>query len=59
MKLVYMISLFLHSDVWIIQDSDGNIRLWDRDMEHETFFGKHNDIVYEKSANAEYIKVVV
>lgn len=49
----------LHSDVWIIQDSDGNIRLWGRDMEHETFFGKHNDIVYEKSGNAEYIKVVV
>lgn len=37
----------LECDCWIIQDM-GNIRVWYPDSE-ETFFGKEQDIVYEKS----------
>lgn len=47
----------LECDCWIIQDM-GNIRVWYPDSE-ETFFGKENDIVYEKAGNDEYIKVAV
>ena len=47
----------LECDCWIIQDMD-NIRVWYPDSE-ETFFGKENDIVYEKAGNDEYIKVAV
>ena len=47
----------LECGCWIIQDM-GNIRVWYPDSE-ETFFGKENDIVYEKAGNDEYIKVAV
>ena len=47
----------LECGCWIIQDM-GNIRVWYPDSE-ETFFGKENDIVYQKSGNNEYIKVAV
>ncbi len=47
----------LECDCWIIQDMD-NIRVWYPDSE-ETFFGKENDIVYQKAGNDEYIKVEV
>ena len=44
---------------WIIQDMEGSIRVWYRDYDGENFFGLDNDIVYEKSGNADYIKVAV
>ena len=47
----------LECGCWIIHDM-GNIRVWYPDSE-ETFFGKENDIVYEKAGNDEYIKVAV
>lgn len=50
------------SEAWIIQDADGNIRVWYEEcfdvFEDETFFGKKQDIIYE-IANGEYIKVAV
>ena len=47
------------SEAWIIQDLDGNIRVWYNDLEDETFFGKESDIVYEKVGCDGYIRVVV
>ena len=49
-------------DTWIIQDADGNIRVWDEDYPeccNELFFGKDNDIVYEKVAEDKYVKVAL
>lgn len=50
-------------DVWIIQDADGRIRVWDTDSLEcygETFFGKEDDLIYEKvEGKEEYIKVAV
>lgn len=50
-------------DAWIIQDADGRIRVWDTDSLEcygETFFGKEDDLVYEKvEGKEEYIKVAV
>lgn len=47
-------------DAWIIQDADGGIRVWDTASLccEETFFGKENDIVYEKTEDG-YMKVEV
>ena len=46
-------------DVWIIQDTDGRIRVWDTDSLEcygETFFGKEDDLIYEKvEGKEEYI----
>ena len=47
----------LEADCWIIQESDGKIRVWYHDSE-ETFFGKEKDIVYEVSGN-EYMKIAI
>jgi hypothetical protein len=44
---------------WIVQEMNGNIRVWYNELEGETFFGKGNDIVYEKMKNGDYIKVAV
>ena len=49
-------------DAWIIQDADGRIRVWDIDsLDYgETFFGKEDDLIYEKvEGKEEYIKVAV
>lgn len=48
----------LYDSSWIIQEPNGTIRVWYPDSE-ETFFGLNEDIVYEKSGNAEYIKVAI
>lgn len=45
-------------DTWIIQDMDGNIRVWDSTME-ELFFGQKSDYVCEKTDKGEYIPVAV
>ena len=51
--------------VWIIQDADGNIRVWEQDFLDccsNTFFGEPDDFVYERSmvsGKEEYIKVAV
>lgn len=47
----------LEDDCWIIEETDGNVRVWYPDSE-ETFFGKENDIVYEVIGN-EYMKIAV
>lgn len=46
------------SDTWIILDSEGNIRVWDRTME-ELFFGKESECVFEKNDQGEYMQVAV
>lgn len=46
-------------DTWIIQDMDGNIRVWDRTVMDELFFGKEVECVYEKTDKGEYIQVAV
>jgi len=50
-------------DIWIIQDENGNVRVWDSDYYdscNETFFGSPEDIVFEKvEGKEEYIKVAV
>ncbi len=48
----------LECNCWIIQEMEGNIRVWYPDDE-ETFFGKDKDIVYEVAGKNEYIKVAV
>lgn len=47
----------LEDNCWLIEEDDGNIRVWYPDSE-ETFFGKEKDIVYEVSGD-EYIKIAV
>ena len=49
-------------DVWIIQNSDGSIRVWDEDYPeccNELFFGKTNNYICEKVADDTYIEVAV
>lgn len=47
-------------DTWIIQDMDGNIRVWDHTMMDELFFfGKEAECVYEKTDKGEYLQVAV
>lgn len=46
-------------EAWIIQDMDGNVRVWYNDLEDETFFGRESDIVFEKVGRDGYIKVAV
>lgn len=46
-------------DTWIIQDMDGNIRIWDNTVMDELFFGKEAEYVYEKTSDGEYIQVAV
>lgn len=47
----------LEDDCWIIEEADGNIRVWYPDSD-ETFFGKKKDIVYEVIGN-EYMNIAV
>lgn len=47
----------LEDDCWIIEEADGNIRVWYPDSE-ETFFGSGKDIVHEVIGN-EYMKIAV
>jgi len=54
----YILDNNCDSDVWIIQDMNGNIRVWDRTME-ELFFGKETEYVYEKTDKGEYMQVAV
>ena len=49
-------------DVWIIQDIDGNIRVWDTDSPescNELFFGKTDSYVCEKVGEDTYIEVTI
>lgn len=48
---------WMSNDIWLIQDANGNLRVWDNSSE-ETFFGFESDIVYEVSGD-EYIKIAV
>ncbi len=54
----------MEETTWIIQDIDGNIRIWDADCLDcgDTFFGSPDEFVYEKSmvsGKEEYIKAAV
>lgn len=52
----------LEEDSWIILDIDGKIRVWDKDcldFYGETFFGKDDNLVYQKVSEDKYIKVTV
>lgn len=56
----YLDSNYCDNPTWIIQDMDGNIRTWDVDFPEccgETFFGKEDDLIYEKVSEYTYIKV--
>lgn len=49
-------------DVWIIQDADGGIRVWDTDSPefyNELFFGKEDSYVCEKVGEDQYVSVAV
>ena len=49
-------------DAWIIQDSDGSIRVWDEDYPeccNELFFVNTNNYICEKVADDTYIEVAV
>lgn len=49
----------LEDGCWIVRDSDGNIRVWDKTME-DLFFGKESECVCEKICNGgevEYVSV--
>ena len=49
-------------DTWIIQDSDGNIRVWDEDCPdscNELFFGKEENYICEKVSENKYISVTL
>ena len=49
-------------DTWIIQDSDGSIRVWDEDSPescNELFFGKEDSYICEKVADDTYIEVAI
>lgn len=49
-------------DTWIIQDSDGGIRVWDKDCPescNELFFGKEDNYICEKVSDDTYIEVVL
>ena len=45
-------------DTWIIQDMDGNIRVWDSTSE-ELFCGKESEYVFEKTDRGEYRQIAV
>lgn len=44
---------------WLIQDMDGNIRIWDNTVMDELFFGKESEYVFEKTDKGEYLQVAV
>ena len=49
-------------DVWIIQDIDGNIRVWDEDYPesfNELFFGKKENYICEKVSDDTYIEIAL
>lgn len=49
-------------DTWIIQDSDGNIRVWDEDYPesfNELFFGKKDNYICEKVSDDTYIEIAL
>ena len=49
-------------DSWIIQDADGNVRVWDTDHPecyNELFFGKEDSYVCEKVADDTYIEIAI
>lgn len=49
-------------DIWIIQDADGSVRVWDKDYPeccNELFFGKEDSYICEKVANDTYIEIAV
>lgn len=54
----YILDSNCDNDVWIIQDMDGNIRVWDNTSD-ELFFGKESEYVFEKNEKGEYIPVAV
>lgn len=49
-------------DEWIIQDADGNIRVWNpdcRDCCGEEFFGRDDNYICERTADNTYIEVAI
>ena len=57
----YLDSDTCDNPTWIIQDMDGNIRVWDSDYLDccgESFFGNPEDFVYQKVEDG-YIKVAI
>lgn len=54
----YILDSYCDNDVWIIQDMNGNIRVWDNTSD-ELFFGKEKDIVFERTDEGEYKQIAV
>lgn len=54
----YILDSYCVNDVWIIQDMNGNIRVWDNTSD-ELFFGKEKDIVFERTDEGEYKQIAV
>lgn len=54
----YILDSNCDNDVWIIQDMNGNIRVWDNTSD-ELFFGKESEYVFEKTAKGGYKMITV
>ncbi len=54
----YILNSNCDNDVWIIQDMNGNIRVWDNTSD-ELFFGKESEYIFEKTSEGEYRQVAV
>ena len=54
----YILNSNCDNDVWIIQDMNGNIRVWDNTSD-ELFFGKKSEYVFEKTDKGEYRQIAV
>lgn len=54
----YILNSNCDNDVWILQDMNGNIRVWDNTSD-ELFFGKESEYVFEKTAKGEYKQIAV
>lgn len=58
----YLDSNTCDNPIWIIQEADGRVRVWDVDFPSccgETFFGKEDEFIYEKVADNEYVQVTM
>ena len=54
----YILDSNCDNDVWIIQDMDGNIRVWDNTSD-ELFFGKESEYVFGKDDKGDYMQVTI
>lgn len=54
----YILNNDCDNDIWIIQDMNGNIRVWDNTSD-ELFFGKESEYVFGKDDKGDYMQVTI